>query len=117
MTDYIIIGIIAVVAMIGLAGTIKHFKCEGGCCGGGSSYKPRKKKLSSVHYQKTFAVEGMHCNHCKARVEEVVNGIEGVAAHVDLEKGLLTVSYAEDVPDDLIKSRIERAGYKANAIK
>ena len=25
--------------------------------------------------EKTFRVEGMHCEHCKARVEEAVNDI------------------------------------------
>ena len=54
----------------------------------------------------------MHCEHCKARVEEVVNDIQGVSGSVNLKKGILTVSYAEDVDDELIKSKIERVGYK-----
>lgn len=89
---------------------VKHFKGKGGCCGGGD-YKPRKKKLSHVLYTKTFQVEGMHCEHCKNRVEEVVGDIQGVAGKVDLKKGELIVSYAEDVDDEIIKSRIQRAGY------
>ncbi len=36
--------------------------------------------------------------------------IKGVAGKVNLKQGLLTVSYAEDVADDVIKARIERAG-------
>ncbi|MDE6640906.1 MAG: cation transporter [Acetatifactor sp.] len=54
----------------------------------------------------------MHCEHCKNRVEEVVNDIKGVAGKVSLKKGELTVSYAEDVSDELIKEKIERAGYR-----
>lgn len=111
MENIIIIGIIAVVVLIGVVNTVNHFKGQGGCCGGGGSYKPRKKKLPSALYQKTFRVEGMHCEHCKNRVEEVVNGIQGVAGKVNLKKGEVTVSYAEDVSDDVIKARIERAGY------
>jgi len=65
-----------------------------------------------VLYQKNFKVEGMHCEHCKARVEEVVNDIQGVSGSVNLKKGILTVSYAEDVDDELIKSKVERVGYK-----
>ena len=53
----------------------------------------------------------MHCVHCKNRVEEAVNDIKGVAGRVDLKKGELTVSYAEDAPDDVIRKKIERAGY------
>ena len=110
MENYIIIGIIAVIVVIGVIYTVKHFKGEGGCCGGGS-YKPRRKKLSDVKYQKTFKVGGMHCEHCKNRVEEAVNDIKGVAGKVDLKKGELTVSYADDVADEIIKSKIERVGY------
>lgn len=111
MENYIIIGIIAVVTVIGIIYTVKHFKGEGGCCGGGS-YKPKSKKLSNILYQKTFKVDGMHCDHCKNRVEEVVNDIKGIAGKVNLKKGELTVSYAEDVDDEIIKARIERAGYQ-----
>ena len=56
-------------------------------------------------------VGGMHCEHCKNRVEEAVNDIKGVAGRVDLKKGELTVSYAEDVDDEIIKAKIERTGY------
>lgn len=53
----------------------------------------------------------MHCEHCKRRVEEAVNDIKGVAGRVDLKKGDLTVSYAEDAPDEIIKAKIEKKGY------
>lgn len=115
MENHIIIGIIAVIIVIGVIYTIKHFKGEGGCCGGGS-YKPKKKKLKNVLYQKTFKVEGMHCDHCKNRVEEVIGDMKGLAGTVNLKKGELTVSYAEDVADELIKARIERAGYTVTEI-
>ena len=110
MENLIIIAIIAVVAVIGIVYTVKHFKGKGGCCGGGG-YKVKKKKLTNVLYQKTFKVEGMHCENCKARVEEVVNDMKGVAGKVDLKKNELTVSYAEEVDDEVIKARIQRAGY------
>lgn len=116
MDNYIIIGILVLVVAFGIGSTIKHFKGKGGCCGGGS-YKPRKKKLPRVAYQKTFKVEGMHCDHCKNRVEEVVNDMKGVAGKVDLKKGDLIVSYAETVDDELIKARIEKAGYPVTEIK
>ena len=116
MGDYIIIAGIAIIVAVGIRSTIKHFKGEGGCCGGGS-YKPKKKKLSGVLYRKTFHVEGMHCDHCKNRVEEVVNDIKGVAGVVHLKKGELVVSYAEDVEDALIAARIEKAGYKLTGVE
>ena len=110
MENYIIIGIIAIIVIIAILSSVKHFKGESGCCGGGS-YKPKRKKLSDVKYTKKFKVGGMHCNHCKNRVEEAVNDIKGIAGRVDLKKGELTVSYAEDVADEIIMAKIERAGY------
>ena len=86
------------------------FNAAGILCGGGS-YKSKRKKLSGVKYTKKFKVGGMRCEHCKRRVEEAVNDINGVAGRVDLKKGELTVSYAEDVDDEIIKAKIERAGY------
>ena len=110
MTDGIIIAILVVALFFGIRSTVKHFARKGGCCGS-ADYKPKKKKLKNVKYQKTFQVEGMHCEHCKARVEEVINDIAGLSGSVDLKKGELTVSYAEDVEDELIKSKLERVGY------
>ena len=110
MVDSVIIGIIAVVVVIGIIYTIKHFKGEGGCCGGGS-YRVKSKKLERVLYQKTFRVEGMHCEHCKNRVEEVINDIPGTAGKVNLKKGEVIVSYAEEVSDEVIRAKVARAGY------
>ena len=112
MENYIIIGVIAVIVVIAVISSVKHFKGEGGCCGGGKSFKPKRKKLSGIRYQKTFKVDGMHCEHCKNRVEEVINDMPGISGKVDLKKGELTVSYAEDVDDDIVRSRVEKAGYQ-----
>lgn len=117
MENYIIIGVIAVIVVIAVISSVKHFKGEGGCCGGGSSYKPKKKKLTGVRYQKVFLVDGMHCEHCKSRIEEIVNDMHGIAGKVDLKKGELVVSYAEDADDADIKARIERSGYTVTEIK
>ena len=43
MDNFIIIGIITVIVAVGIYYTVKHFKGEGGCCGGGS-FKPKKKE-------------------------------------------------------------------------
>lgn len=116
MENIIIILIIAALALIGVYSTVKHFKGEGGCCGGGG-YTPKKKRLKNVILKKTFSVEGMHCKNCKGRVEEVINDIEGLSGQVDLAKGELTVSYSREVSDDIIISRLKRAGYSASIKK
>lgn len=111
MENFVIIGIIAVIVAVGIRYTVKHFKGEGGCCGTGD-YKLKSKKLSKVLYQKKFKVDGMHCEYCKSRVEEAVNDIDSVAGKVNLKKSELTVSYAKEVSDDIIKSKLEKIGYK-----
>lgn len=116
MTDIILIAVLAVIAVVAVWHTAGHFKGKSGCCGGGG-YKPKKKKLDRVLYQKVFRVEGMHCGHCKARVEETVNDIKGIAGKADLKKGELTVSYAEEADDELIKARLERVGYTVTEIR
>ena len=113
MDNYIIIAIIAVIALAAI-GTIVKRKGRKGCRG--SNYKPRKKKLKNVIATKTFKVDGMHCEKCSNRVTEAVNDIPGVAGVVNLKKGIVTVSYEQDVPDEQIKARIERHGYTVTEI-
>ena len=110
MENIIIIAIIAVIMLLAIRETIKHFSGKGGCCGG-SDYKPKKKRLSKVICKKVFTVDGMHCEHCKRRVEEVVNDIKGVAGIVNLKKGELTVSYGFEVDDNEIIEKLTKRGY------
>lgn len=116
MQNYIIIGIIIVIAFFAVRTIVKR-KGRKGCCGSGSDYKPRKKKLQAVIATKVFTVDGMHCEKCANRVTEVVNDIPGVAGVVDLKKGIVTVSYEQEVADEQIKARIERVGYTVTEIR
>lgn len=115
MTNIIIVAVLAVILFFSLRSTIKHFRGEGGCCGG-STYKAHPKKLNSVAGKKTFLVDGMSCQHCVNRVMEAVNSIDGVSAVVDLKKGKAVVSYERPVDDELIRGAIEKAGYTVTGI-
>ena len=116
MDNYIIIGIIAIVGFIAIRTLVKRAGRKG-CCSSGSDYKPRKKKLKNVIATKVFVVEGMHCEKCSNRVTEIVNDFPGVAGVVDLKKGIVTVSYEQEVPDEQIRERIERVGYAVKDIR
>ena len=116
MENYIIIGIIIVIAFFAVRTIVKR-KGRKGCCGSGSDYKPRKKKLQAVIATKVFVVDGMYCEKCANRVTEVVNDITGVAGVVDLKKGIVTVSYEQEVADEQIKARIGRVGYTVTEIR
>ncbi len=110
MQDSIVIGILLFIAGAAVATLVKRSGRKG-CCASGSDYKPRKKRLEKVMATKVFVVDGMHCERCANRVTEVVNDIPGVAGVVNLKKGIVTVSYAQAVPDEQIKARIQRVGY------
>ena len=65
MSNVIIIIILAAAIALGVRESVKHFKGEGGCCGGGSSYKPKKKKLEgAITHTYVLQVEDMHCQNC-----------------------------------------------------
>ena len=115
MENTVIIGILLVIAFFAIR-TIVIRKGRKGCCGSGSDYKPRKKKLKKVIATKVFVVDGMHCEKCANRVTEVVNDIPGAAGVVNLKKGIVTVSYELEVPDEQIKAKIERVGYTVKEI-
>lgn len=116
MDNYIVIGIVLVLAFLAVRTIFKRAGRKG-CCGSGSDYKPRKKKLKHVIAIKTFKVDGMHCEKCSNRVTEVVNDIPGAAGVVDLKKGIVKVSYEEEIPDEMIKAKIERVGYTVTEIQ
>lgn len=116
MVDYVIIGIIIVIAFFAVRTIVKR-KGRKGCCGSGSDYKPRKKKLKNVIATKVFVVDGMHCEKCANRVTEVINDIPNVAGVVDLKKGIVTVSYEQEVADEQIRAKIERVGYTVTEVR
>ena len=116
MENVVILGILLVI-LLGAIITLVRRAGRKGCCGSGSDYKPRKKRLQAVIAVKVFAVDGMHCEKCANRVTEAVNDIPGVAGVVELKKGIVNVSYERDVPDGQIKAAIERVGYTVKEIR
>jgi len=66
--------------------------------------------------KKIIQVEGMTCGHCQARVEKVLNEIEGVQAKVDLKKNQAVVNLSVDVDDVTLKEVITEAGYEVKSI-
>ena len=57
-------------------------------------------------------VEGMHCAHCAARVEEALNGVAGVrSAKVNLNKKIATIKAKPAVAEADIKKAIDETGF------
>lgn len=62
--------------------------------------------------QKTFAVSGMKCTHCKAKVEDALRAVAGVQqAEVNLPAASVTVSYDETlVQPKMLKDAVDLLG-------
>lgn len=63
-----------------------------------------------------ISVEGMHCNHCKAKVESTLKSLKGVKKFVvSLENATASVDYvaSKTTPAD-IAAAITASGFNAN---
>ena len=67
--------------------------------------------------KKIITVEGMHCAHCSAHVEQALNAIDGVKAKVDLKKKAATVELSADVSDETLRNAVKEAGYEPVSIQ
>ena len=122
MVNAVIILILVIVLIFATKSSIKHFKGEGACCGGGSGTvrrpKPKKKKLNgpvTAHYM--IEISGMHCQNCVNGVTRAINAIDGAAAKVSLKNNSAEVSCDRDVDKEKLKRAVEDAGYKVISIR
>ena len=142
MADIIIVVIIVVLLGFALKSSIKHFKGEGACCGGGSSPKKTKEKTldGPVIGRKTVKIAGMHCEHCVNSVTApstllmaavtllthcehcvnsvtaAINKVEGASAKVNLNSGSAVVSYDREISEMDLKHAVENAGFEVVSI-
>jgi len=72
-----------------------------------------KFKLMS---EKTLQIKGMSCGHCSARVEKVLNSLDGVEAKVDLENNSAKLVLSKAVSDETIKKAVDDIGYEVVSI-
>lgn len=56
--------------------------------------------------KKIITIEGMHCDHCRAAVENALNAIDGVQAKVNLSKNQATVTLSKDVSDQTLTDAV-----------
>lgn len=123
MADVIVVLILVV--LLGSAITYivkakkKGVKCIG-CPAGGSCPSsgrlPKKKLAGPIIGKKTMEISGMSCQHCVIEVTKILNQISGVRADVNLSKGRAVISYDREVEDMVLKSAVEKIGYKVTGI-
>ena len=122
MENVIIILILVVLLSFAVKNSIRHFKGEGACCGGGSgsvrTKKPKKKKLDGpVIGKRTIEISGMHCRNCVNSVTRALNSIDGVAAKVSLRDSRADVLLDRMVDENDLRHAVEGAGFKVISIK
>ena len=63
--------------------------------------------------KKTIKIDGMHCNHCKMRVEKALKALKGVtSAVVNLEAKTADIESTSEINDAAIAEAIDDAGFK-----
>ena len=61
-------------------------------------------------------IEGMHCEHCAAKVEAALSALDGVKkVKVKLAKGIAKLD--GEVSDEAIKSAVSEAGFTVTGIE
>ena len=116
MTDAVIIAVLVIAAVAGLLRAAKHFK-GGGCCGSGSGTIRDKKKLDGpVAGSITLRIEGMRCDNCAARIENVLNRFDGVLCTVSHKRKTAVVQYTARPDAAALKATVEKLGYKVTGI-
>lgn len=118
MENAIILVILVIVLILGVKGSVKHFRGEGGCCGGGlKPVKAKKKTLKNPKIgEKVIRIEGMHCGHCRQSVTSALNRLDGVAAKVNFDQKCAVVSFDREVSDRVLTKAVEDAGFHVISI-
>ena len=121
MADIIVILIVIVLLGFALRGSVKHFKGDSSCCGGGGESIvldiPDKKLEKPALGKKVLKISGMHCEHCVKAVTEAINKIDGAAAKVNLAENEAVVTYDRELDDELLRKTVKDAGYRVVSIK
>ncbi len=76
------------------------------------------KKKGIKKMKKELKINGMACNHCKATVEKVLSGLEGVeSCEVDLKKKTATLELSKDIDDSILMNTVKEAGFEPVSCK
>ena len=113
MANYVIMAVLAVVVLLAARSALRHFRGEGGCCGGGSPSTPTFKTPDAT-MTKHFMIDirGMKCENCAAKVQNALNQLEGVSARVSFaEQKAFIQARSMDWVGPCCRA-ISRAGYK-----
>ena len=75
-----------------------------------------KEESERFIMKKSIVIDGMMCSHCTGRVNDVLNGIDGVTAEVSLENKTAEVTLTKEISNDVLVEAIKNAGYTVISI-
>ncbi|KAA8965445.1 heavy metal-associated domain-containing protein [Mycobacterium sp.] len=70
-------------------------------------------RIEPSRHESDIRIDGMACASCAARIDELLNAIDGVTASVDFARSRATVTCTGAVTAAQLVTVIEEAGYKA----
>lgn len=115
----IVVLVFAICLALAVRAAIRHFRGEGGCCGGGGcaeSPPAPDKQIGAAVDRRELVLDGLHCMKCIARVKSALEAIPGVAAEVTLEPQRAIVSMDREVPDADLHKAVEDQGFRVVSI-
>ena len=117
--DIAIIAAVALAVGYGVVTTVKHFRGQGGCCGGGGGpVHTEEKTLENPEIMRyVMEIEGMHCQNCKAVIERQINRIDGAACTVDLKQKTATVRCDKPVDPETLRRTVAMLDYKVISVR
>lgn len=118
MINGILIVLLILICVFAVKGSAKRMIY--GCCGGRDVEKKKKvadRDPSHYPYCAQIRVEGMSCNHCRIRVENSFNELNGVWAEVSLKEKQATVRMKNKIEEAALRRAVEKAGYEFGEIK
>ena len=114
----IVVLVFAIVLALAVRAALRHFKGEGGCCGGGAGAPPpvADKAIGPAVARRELALGGLHCMKCVARVKAALEALPGVAADVTLDPQRAVVRMDREVPDVALRKAVEDQGFQVLSI-
>ena len=101
--------------------SVRRLKNGNTCCGERPEDIKRinVKDKNKAHYPffAKASITGMTCSNCAIKVENALNGLDGVWATVRVETQMAVVRAKQPIKESLVRDAIHRAGYGVCCIK
>lgn len=101
--------------------TLQKSRKGGGCCG---EHEAAEKKVavsdrnkSHYPYSASLQIAGMTCENCARKVENALNGMNGVWANVSISSHSAKVLFKTPPDEAAVREAVRQAGYVVTAFE